>query len=117
MDLYREQILDHYKHPRNTGSVPHPDLTAHGANPLCGDVVSLTLKVEGSKITEVKFTGEGCAISQAAASMLTEEITGKKLSDVQKLAQEDMLSLLKVELSPSRMKCGMLALETLKKAA
>lgn len=116
MDLYREHILDHYKHPQNAGSISNPDRQAHGANPLCGDAVTITLKLQGEKIADVKFQGEGCAISQAAASLLTDAIKGKGVPDVQKMGKQEMLALLNVELSPSRLKCGLLALETVQKA-
>lgn len=116
MDLYREEILDHYRNPRNEGTLPHPDRQAHGANPLCGDAVAIDVKLRGETITEVKFHGEGCAISLAAASMLTDAVKGKRLSEIPTLGKEFMLGLLKIELSPSRLKCGLLPLEVLQDA-
>jgi len=113
-DLYRENILEHYKHPRNRGTLEHPDITYEDANPLCGDKIRMDLNVRDGKIEEVRFSGVGCSISQAAASMLCEAIEGKPIDEVKKLNRDDMLEMLGIELGPVRLKCGLLALKTLK---
>ncbi len=113
-DFYRENILDHYKHPRNRGTLEHPDITYEDANPLCGDRLRLDLRVRDGRIEHVRFSGVGCSISQAAASMLCERIEGMTVEDVKKLGREDMLEMLGIELGPVRLKCGLLALKTLK---
>lgn len=113
-DLFREHILDHYKHPRNHGTLEKPDLTYEDANPLCGDRIRIDVKVEDDRIAEVRFSGVGCSISQAAASMLCEAVEGKPLAEVRNLSRDDMLEMLGIELGPVRLKCGLLALKTLK---
>jgi nitrogen fixation protein NifU and related proteins len=113
-ELYRENILDHYKHPRNHGTLEHPDITYEDANPLCGDVLRMDFRIEGDRIAEVRFSGHGCAISQASASMLTERIQGMTLDEARHLTREDVLEMLGIELGPVRLKCAMLALKTLK---
>ncbi len=113
-ELYRENILDHYQHPRNRGTIEHPDVTYEDANPLCGDKLRMDFRIADGRITEVKFSGAGCAISQASASMLCERIEGKTLEEVKALTREDVLEMLGIELGPVRLKCAMLALKTLK---
>jgi nitrogen fixation NifU-like protein len=113
-DLYRENILDHYKHPRNRGTLEHPDITYEDANPLCGDLLRMDINVRDGKIAEVRFSGRGCSISQAAASMLCEAIEGKPLDEVKQLTRDDVLEMLGIQLGPVRLKCGLLALKTLK---
>jgi nitrogen fixation NifU-like protein len=113
-ELYREEILEHYQHPRHRGTLDHPDFTYEDANPLCGDRVRVDVKVEGGRIADVGFTGHGCAISQAATSMLCERIVGMALEDVKRLTREDMLEMLGIELGPVRLKCALLGLKTLK---
>lgn len=113
-DLYRENILEHYKHPRNKGTLEHPDITYEDANPLCGDQIRMDLNVKDGKIAEVRFSGHGCSISQAAASMLCEAIEGKTLEEVKSIGRDDVLEMLGIELGPVRLKCGLLALKTLK---
>jgi nitrogen fixation NifU-like protein len=113
-DLYRENILEHYKHPRNRGTLEHPDLTYEDANPLCGDKIRMDINVRDGKIDAVRSSGTGCSISQAAASMLCEAIEGKPVEEVKKLGRDDMLEMLGIELGPVRLKCGLLALKTLK---
>jgi nitrogen fixation NifU-like protein len=113
-DLYRENILEHYKHPRNKGTLEHPDITYEDANPLCGDKIRMDINVRDGKIADVRFSGVGCSISQAAASMLCEAIEGKPLDEVKQLGRDDMLEMLGIELGPVRLKCGLLALKTLK---
>jgi len=121
MDIYRDVILDHYKHPRHFGTIGKPDKTANASNTTCGDSIRMDLiigKDDKNKqiIKEVRFSGVGCAISQAAASMLTEEIIGKPLSYVKNMKPADILTLLGTELTPSRVKCATLPLEVLMKA-
>ena len=116
MDLYGEIILDHYKNPRHKGSLKNPDLSAEGQNPLCGDGIRIDIKINAKgKIEDIYFDGQGCAISQASASMLTEKILGKNKKDIQKLKNKDILQMLNIPLSPSRIKCALLPLEVLKK--
>ena len=121
MDIYRELILDHYKHPRNFGHLDHPDATEEEDNVTCGDRVVIEIKVgqknnDKSVIEEIKFSGEGCAIDQASASILTEEVKGKSLDQVLALKTENILEMLGTELTPSRIKCAVLPLEVLQKA-
>ncbi|HYM80446.1 MAG TPA: SUF system NifU family Fe-S cluster assembly protein [Candidatus Limnocylindria bacterium] len=113
-DLYRENILEHYKHPRNRGTLESPDITYEDSNPLCGDRIRMDLNVRDGRVDEVRFSGQGCSISQAAASMLCEAIEGKLLDEVKKIGRDDMLDMLGIELGPVRLKCGLLALKTLK---
>ena len=116
-DLYRDEILEHYRHPHNFGTLAEPDAVQEGANPLCGDRITLMLGIsEDGVVDEVAFTGRGCAISQASASMLTDEIKGRRLTDLARLGRQDVLDNLGIEISPARLKCAMLSLETLRKA-
>ena len=114
--MYQENILDHYRNPRNFGQIDKPDVDTNDYNPLCGDKIGMQLKISGNKIKEIKFYGSGCAISQASASMLTEEISGKTIQDILKLTKEDVLDLLGIEISYARLKCALLALKVLKMA-
>jgi len=116
--LYREVILDHYKNPRGHGTIDDADVSAEGQNPLCGDEVSIYVSFEpGSDIIdEVKFSGRGCAISQAATSMLMEMVQGRAASDVARLTKDDLLEELGIPLTPVRLKCAILGLTTLKLA-
>ena len=119
--LYREHILDHFRTPRHRGRLLHATASFKAWNPLCGDkiVVDLELYRSGTSVLLLKdmgWEGEGCAISLAAASMLSEEIIGKSVKEVQKLTYEDMLGFLKISLTPARLKCGMLAREGVKGA-
>jgi nitrogen fixation NifU-like protein len=113
-DIYREQILDHSRHPRNFGQLENADISYEDTNPLCGDRVRIDLKVEDGKIVDVRFSGRGCAISQASASMLTEMIQGEPLESVRELSAQDMLDELGVPISPARVKCALLGLKVLK---
>ncbi|HSU73266.1 MAG TPA: SUF system NifU family Fe-S cluster assembly protein [Candidatus Binatia bacterium] len=116
-EMFTEIILDYYRHPRNRGQVSHPDASARDTNPLCGDAIEMSLKLDGKTIKDVKFQGVGCAISQAAASMLTEHMEGKSLEDIRALQKEDVLALLNIPISPVRLKCALLGLKVLKMAA
>ena len=116
--LYREFILDHYKHPHNHGSLEQADMEAHDLNPLCGDELTfqLALDAEG-KVDQVAFDGHGCAISQASASMLSDELKGKTPEDLLKMDHTTVLDLLGIEISATRMKCAMLSVKVVKAAA
>ena len=115
-DLYKEAILDHFRHPRNRGDLPDANAQARDANILCGDVIEMQLKIEHGRIEDVKFRGEGCAISQAAASMLTEFSKGKTLSEVTELRREDIIALIRTDPGPARIECALLGLQVLKHA-
>lgn len=117
LDIYSEIILDHFKNPHNFGKIENADGRAMDYNPACGDEVEIFLKVKDGKITDVKFTGRGCAISQASASMLTDEIKGKSVDEIAKLDSDFILNLIGVNLSAMRMKCAMLGLNVTKIAA
>ena len=114
-DIYREIILDHYRNPRNKGSLPNADISIHDSNPLCGDEIDIHLKVEEDMIKDIKFEGRGCAISQASASMLTEQVLNKPLNAVKDIAKEDVLENIGfMNLGPARIKCALLSLKVLK---
>jgi|SRR5579862_5885653 len=116
--MYREVILDHYKNPRGHGTIEGADAEADGQNPLCGDEVSIYVAFgdDGETIDEVKFSGRGCAISQAATSMLTEMVQGKTATEVAVLDKDELLDEIGIQLSPVRLKCALLGLTTLKVA-
>jgi len=117
-DLYREVILDHYKSPRGHGLIADADAQAEGQNPLCGDEVSVSVKfaADGETIESVGFEGRGCAISQAATSMLTELVQGRKAAEVASLPKEELLDEIGIPLTPIRLKCAILGLGVLKVA-
>ncbi len=117
-DFYRENILDHYRHPRNAGKLEQPTHSHEEHNPLCGDVIRLDLHVnEDNIIDQVAFTGKGGAISQASASMLTEMIQGKSLEEAKQIGKEQILEALGIEIGPVRLKCALLSLKVLKAGA
>ena len=115
-DLYREVILDHYKNPRGHGVIEDADAEAEGQNPLCGDEVAIFVSFDGDRIDDVKFRGRGCAISQAATSMLMEMIKGRSADEVASMSKDDLLDEVGIPLTPVRMKCALLGLTTLKLA-
>jgi nitrogen fixation NifU-like protein len=112
--MYREAILDHSRNPRNRGTLEPADFTFEDVNPLCGDEIRIDARTDGERITEIRFSGRGCAISQAAASLLTELVEGRPLEEVKAISREDLLEELGVPISPARMKCAMLGLKVLK---
>src|SRR3990172_5119211 len=114
--MYGEMILDYYRNPRNYGSVQNPTATSRDFNPLCGDEVQISLKITDGKIEDVKFCGKGCAISQAAAGILTEIVKGKSVEEARTLTKDGLLATLGIPLSYARLKCGLLGLKVLKMA-
>jgi nitrogen fixation NifU-like protein len=117
-DLYREVILDHYKNPRGYGVIEGADAQAKGQNPLCGDEVSISVKFgpDGETIEDIRFEGRGCAISQAATSMLTGIVKGRTVDQVARLPKEELLDEIGIQLTPIRLKCAILGLGVLKVA-
>lgn len=113
--MYAENILDHYKSPRNFGRLQNPTLTHRDSNPLCGDEVEIQAELADSKIENIAFTGRGCAISQASTSMLTELVKGKEMDEVKRLGQDDIVSMLGISIGPTRIKCALLGLRALQK--
>jgi nitrogen fixation protein NifU and related proteins len=115
--MYKEIILDYYKNPRNRGTIQSPDSKARDSNPLCGDVVEMQLKFSDGKVSDIKFNGDGCAISQASASMLTELVMGKSIEDVRKIDKTVLLDNLgSPNLGAVRIKCALLPLKVMKTA-
>ncbi|MBV7339446.1 SUF system NifU family Fe-S cluster assembly protein [Chloroflexi bacterium TSY] len=113
-DLYREAIIDHYKHPRRKGHLETPDVQYHDHNPFCGDEITIELKVEDDKVIDAAFDGRGCAISQATASMIMEDIVGLSLDELKEWDKEYILDMLGIEIGPVRLKCALLPLKALK---
>ena len=113
-DIYKDIILDYYRHPRNFGDLPDPDVRSKDSNPLCGDVIEMQIRVRDGKIDDLRFKGRGCAISQASASMLTELAKGKTLDEIKALSKEDVLSMLGIDPGPTRIKCALLGLKVIK---
>lgn len=112
-DLYRQYILEHYREPHNHGHLDHPDIHAADTNPLCGDRVEIDLNVRDGQVEDVRFSGRGCAISQASASMLTDRIEGATVEELRALRPRDILEMLGVEIGPARQRCAMLSLRVL----
>ena len=114
-DMYREHILDHYKHPRNFGVLDPADVDHEANNPLCGDEIRLTFKVNAKdEVENVKFTGRGCAISQASASLLTSRVKGKPLREIKLIDRDEIVKMLGIPISPVRLKCALLSLAVLR---
>jgi nitrogen fixation NifU-like protein len=111
-DLYRDYILEHYRRPHNFGVLEAPTASYEGSNPLCGDRITMMLSLEDGVVRDVAFTGRGCAISQASASLLTDEIKGKTVAEVERMTPDDLLDLIGIEISPARLKCALLSLDT-----
>jgi nitrogen fixation NifU-like protein len=114
--LYREVILDHYKNPRGHGVIEGADAQAEGQNPLCGDEVAIFVALDGDKIEDVRFRGRGCAISQAATSMLVEMVRGRTVNEVASMPRDELLDEVGIPLTPVRLKCALLGLGVLKVA-
>ena len=112
-DLYRDYILEHYRRPHNFGVIDEPSATFEGANPLCGDRITMQLGVKDGVVEQIGFTGRGCAISQASASLLTDEVKGKSVDAVADIRADDLLELLGIDISPARLKCAMLSFDSL----
>lgn len=116
MDIYRQDMIDHYQNPRNYGEIVDADAIIELENSSCGDKIKLFVKLKKDKIDEISFTGEGCAVAIASASKLTEYVKGKDIKVIKDLTTEDLLGIIKVDLTISRIKCASLSLETLKKS-
>ncbi len=115
--MYREIIIDHYKNPRNFGTLPHADKEAEHHNPLCGDEMKITVKLGAKKtIADINFTGAGCSVSRAGGSILTEIVKGKKIDELRIYSDQAFLKDMGVPITPARKKCALLALQTLRKA-
>jgi len=114
-EIYRENILDHYKNPHNYGSLDHCTFTHSQNNPICGDNIAMFVNLENDKVKEIKFSGTGCAISIASASLLTEKVYGMSKNEIKKLTKEDIQKMIGVPLSVVRMKCALLSLTVLSK--
>jgi nitrogen fixation protein NifU and related proteins len=112
--MYREVILDHYRNPRNKGTLDPADFSFEDVNPLCGDEIRIDVRVADDRVSEIRFSGRGCAISQAAVSILMEMTEGRPLDEVKAISRDDVLEELAVPISPARMKCAMLGLKVLK---
>jgi len=112
--LYGEVLLNHFRNPRNYGSLPSPDVAYEDVNPLCGDRIRIELEIRDNRIVAARFVGDGCAISIAAASMLTELVLDADIDQGALISSEKLLSSLKSEIKPSRMKCALLPIEALR---
>lgn len=114
--IYRENIIDHFQSPRNHGEMQNPDVKHKEFNPLCGDQIEMSLKITDGIIIEIKFIGKGCAISQASTSMLTEFVKNKPLYDAERISKDEIVAMLNIPISPVRLKCALLGLDTLQNA-
>ena len=115
MDLYQETLLDHYRNPRNVGKLDNPDFSSGEDNPSCGDSVIMEGHIKNNILTDIHFTGKGCVLSQAAASMLTESCQGKTIEEILALNKDFVLTLIGMKLGPNRLRCALLPLEALQK--
>lgn len=116
MTIYQEIILDHYHHPHNYGELDNPDADVSVSNSSCGDKIRLTLEIKKNQITDIAYSASGCAISMASASILSDYVKGKSCKEVDNISKDTLLSLIGIELSPSRLRCALLPLEALSKA-
>ncbi|NIV28581.1 MAG: SUF system NifU family Fe-S cluster assembly protein [Anaerolineae bacterium] len=118
-DFYREEILEHYTHPHNYGTLEHPDISHEEDNPLCGDRIRFDIQLDedGQTVKDVRFSAVGCAISKASASMLTDLLVGQTLDEIKELSNEDVIDELGIELGPVRLKCALLPLKVVKVGA
>ncbi len=116
-DLYRDNIIDHYQNPRNYGTLEHPDISYEDSNRVCGDEIRMDLQTRDGRVVDARFQGHGCSISQASASMLTEEIIGKTLEEIKQIDKQYLLDMLGIPLGPVRLKCALLSLKVLKAGA
>ena len=114
--IYKENILDHYKNPHNKGEIENAEIKFTENNPLCGDIITVNLKLNDQKVEDIKFEGKGCAISIASASLLTDKVKGMTIDEVMKLTKDEILEMLMIPIGPVRLKCALLCLETLQKA-
>jgi len=114
--LYQEELLEHYKYPKHRTTIPNPDFTGGDYNPSCGDRVAIQGTVHDGVVTAIGFSGSGCVISQAAASMVTEACLGKTVADIQKMTSDDIKTMIKIPLGPTRLKCALLSLYVLQQA-
>jgi nitrogen fixation protein NifU and related proteins len=117
-DMYQERILQHYRNPKNFGQLEHPDFSAEESNPLCGDHIRIDIQLDPAKekVAAIRFSGDGCAISMASASMLTQKLAGKPLPEVEKVTRDDVLQLVAIPLSPVRVKCALTGFTALGRA-
>lgn len=115
-DLYREQILDHYRNPHNQGELDPNDASFEDTNPLCGDRIRIDVRINENTLSEVAFSGRGCAISQASASILTDLVKGESIDEIMSFDKEELLEELGIPISPARVKCALLGLHVLKGA-
>ena len=117
-DMYQERILQHYRSPQNFGQIDHPDYSGEESNPLCGDHIRIDLKLDAghSTVEQIRFSGDGCAISMASASMLTQKLSGQPLAAVEKVSRDDVLQMLSIPLSPVRVKCALTGFTALGRA-
>jgi len=117
-DMYQERILQHYRTPKNFGQLDHPDFSGEESNPLCGDHIRVDIRLDPTKekVAEIRFSGDGCAISMASASMLTQKLAGQPLSVVEKVTRDDVLQLVAIPLSPVRVKCALTGFAALGRA-
>lgn len=117
IDIYAEEIIAHYEKPHNKGEIKNPSVSVHEYNPICGDDMTIYLKIDKDKVEEIKFSGSGCAISVASASMLTDFVKGKTLAEIEGMGLPTIIELLGIDPGPARLKCATLSLKTLKEAA
>ena len=115
-ELYQDLIMDHYRNPRNAGTLDQPDASFEDLNPLCGDKIRMDLRIRDGVVEDVKFKGRGCAISQASTSLLTETIKGKRIAEIDCIGKDEVLENLGIAISPARLKCALLGLKVLKQA-